>query len=278
MKKILGIILVIMMFAVGCSSAPSADDAPEQDEHTEQPVEKTAPPMAADDSDDEMPKEPSMPNTAPEADVGETVQEPESDGQEDVMEDTEEPAAVSEDPKVKSLLSVADKKVKSYVYNYNEPPLNAGADEWSVYGDKVKIRLDRSDFNMVTYDYNTIYLDKAEKKAVGYCFGSESECPDGEIMYTVDYEFWVRDTPHEWLDKIVAGVKGGSKTIDGRTVISVSYDDNGKTYEVWVEEYNGLPLRIDIFEDDEPVGAYNFAHMQYNTLKEDDMTPSSGYE
>lgn len=177
----------------------------------------------------------------------------------EINEETEEMSQ-----ELTELLTISDIKVKSYSYIYTEPPLNNGGDRWNVKGNKIRIDLLQSDVNLVK-GYNVIFIDTLKRKAEGYCIGDKIRCKEGQLMFDLDYDEIIRDTPYQWLKKIKEGKIKESITIEGRENIIVEYGNNSKQY---IEKYYGLPMRVQVGED-----TWQFMDMNINGVTDEYITP-----
>jgi len=286
MKKLSVVFIVLLLFLYGCgggepadiADTPSPSEAPSAVDAQEKPSAPAAEPPAEPET---PPSQPAPSMVAAEETVGEEM--PELPSRSAATEEKEEVEAAEEeqadvDPALKPILSLSEKKVKNYAYVYDEPPLNTGGDTWFVHEDKIKIKLQRTNLLMATYDFNYVYLDTASQKAIGYCLEDALRCPEGMIKYDADYDFWNRKTPHEWLAGVSSAEKKGSKSIGDRNVQGVKTVINNRDTILWLDEFYGLPVKIDILEGEDVIETFNFVDIQFNSFKEDDVTPPDGYE
>ena len=247
MKKIffIGISLLMLIFIFGCAKQPAA---PGPQVPADEPV---APPVEVEEPSVEAPVE-----EAP---------EPEADPDKPELPDS-----------FKELLGLAAKKVKSYSYFYSGPPNNQGGNTFGVIGDKIKVNITQSDVTL-RLPYDTVYLDKTNKYAVGYCFGDATRCPEGPVQYEVDYDEYYEQLPTDWLEIIEYGEVKSSQFIDQRKTKGVMFERGGLKYAVYIDTFSGLPLRTIISEGEDDGMKYHYVDIRINTLKEDDVTPPRGY-
>ena len=169
MKKIVFTLMVLSLWLIGCGGsqepATIAEPAPAS-QATPEPVQEETQVAPTQEVVVKQPKvevkEDEPASTAVSAPATPKKAEP-----------TPEPAKAEStlSPKLANLLSLADKKVKSVRYSYNEPPFNTGDNVWYVKGNKVKIELFESDKTYIEKKYNVVYLNMDTKKSGRILYG-----------------------------------------------------------------------------------------------------------
>lgn len=214
----------------------------------------------------EMPPAPEPPVTQPNAtqQAGETVKEA-------IM-----------DPTIAKLIEKG-KTVKSMSFDYvpiemkgTGPVLMTLSNTYYVLGDKVKVDVAWNKQNPKTY-IDTVYLDLATQTAYGYCLDRDrGTCSSIEARST-SFADWNIPYPQDLLTMIPsdATVKG-SRTYLKRETTAIRWKQDDKYYEMLIDQYSGLPIRLSIYSDDfytALVGGQEYRELQFNNVKPSDVTP-----
>ncbi len=250
MKKIVSIlaILVIAMFVLsGCGSKEIS--APEE-------VKTVSHPSPTDDV-----------KTAPQPEP-----EPQPAEQYNSAPEPEPETAPVKEPskKVKDLLS-KHSRVKSLHYMYQDP-LNYPA-EWPTWIKDNKMHIDLRTLDQVNSDtyVNQVYLDKASKTAVGYCESNEFKCKDPNQAVKVKFAKYNRKSPIDWIEGVTYAEIETTETMQQRTVVRLAYtDDKGAKVVMWVDDYYGVPVKVEVTKDGDKK-RYVFEDLAFNNVEDSDL-------
>jgi len=157
----------------------------------------------------------------------------------------------------------------------------------SIKGDKYKIDLtivQKSKHRDLPGDIDTIYFDKSEKTAYGYCTDERTfACPaeNRDKAYNLDYNAVKEEIfPLNLIKNIDYAEKTGSATIDGRknTILEWNNQD-GNRERVWIDNYFGFVMKQEIYDDnDEVLEKHTFTAPSINKLKDQDVNLPEGVE
>jgi hypothetical protein len=169
-------------------------------------------------------------------------------------------------------------KYNNFKYKYRGEPNPTQIYNTVVWKTKMKITLpdtEKTDFGV---PYDTVYLDTAEKTAVGYCeWDNRLQCNSVSAV-TLEYTDFNFKTPYQWTKEIKSGTSTGSEQIFGRNALRVSFKYEGKNSLMWIDEFYGLPIKIVVGLDDrgleiEDTVTYSYQDLQVNAVFEEDVTP-----
>ncbi len=123
--------------------------------------------------------------------------------------------------------------------------------------------------------YDTAYIDLSENTVEVYC-EEKSKCDIEKPDIEVSYSSFVTETPFDVLEDIKGSAKiSGTVMFDKKESNIVEYeDDSGKTVKVWVWDYRGIPLKYEIWKDDEKIKRVEFRNMVINQVKDEDVVSS----
>jgi outer membrane lipoprotein-sorting protein len=171
-----------------------------------------------------------------------------STNSDDAKEDTKfEDKSV--DSKLVSLLSKKD-DVPNLVYEYSRPPLDPKIYIYHINGNKGKIVMPK--FNLYPKGepyFDTIYFGLNSKTARGYCefrdiCGVKKVDPNEEVE--LPFAKYYQKNPYDWLKDIPLTAEiVGSEQIETRSTTVVKYKDAGVEKKIWIDEFYGLPLRVE---------------------------------
>ncbi|MBI2669373.1 hypothetical protein HYX14_06040 [Candidatus Woesearchaeota archaeon] len=173
---------------------------------------------------------------------------------EPVVETT--PTVVEEPPLPKDIAYIVEKglAVTSYQYEFD----NSKPDTYEVYLRDTKFRKvyrDTMRFKEGVY-YNEVYVNPSQKQAVGVCTKLGTTCgPIWNKAFKVSYEKEGELlTPQDVLRLIRPDVKKvGDQLFDNQRTLILQYiNAQGKKERVWVDAYNNLPLKQEIFASGDP--------------------------
>jgi len=184
-----------------------------------------------------------------------------------------EPEPVKEvSSEVAKLLEVHTKRnIKSLTYFYSDPINKQSSDVFHVKGDRMVIELfEPSSYDKKTY-FNTVYLDLVSEEAVAYCEAeSRVLCEDPNKEFDVRFDDYVRPTPLDWINMVEYAEKTGGEMVDSRFVNKLEFDEGGVNYALFVDEYYGLPIRVEVTGGPEE-GKYEYIDMFLNSVDDDRM-------
>ena len=253
MRKIILAILMLII-VIGCAPTTpveptdSTPDVKEVEERIDQVEEKLT--TVEKKMEEKEPEEATV--------IVEKQQEPIA---ESVVESKDAPAAPSIvkekelsteiEPRMKDLLTRADKKVKSFSYLLAPPPDQLGRNKWYVKGSQIRVELYDDNYVEPEIYYDNIFIDTIKKTAVGVCVSQRTaRCAKPGQEFTQDYGDTMVKTPYQWLKSI----KGTPKIIStellyDRKVDVVEYKDGSDTVTQWVDQFSGLTVRVQIGDD-----------------------------
>ncbi|MBU0461131.1 MAG: hypothetical protein KJ574_00950 [Nanoarchaeota archaeon] len=228
--------ILLLLFVAGCGGKTN-----ETQVVTSQPTEPVAP------------AQPAVQNPAQQ----QTVSPPE--------ETTEEPAL--QNTKEMTTLLAKHSKVKSIHYFYQDEKNYPEFHEYSVKGDKMAIKYTVLDQDNAVGKIDTIYMDTSAKKAVAYCErASKTACSDPNNEYPLTYSTYIRETPLDWIEKVTYAERQSQAQLDGRNAIIIKTTIDGKEAEMWLDDYYGLPLQINIDGK-----TYRFQDLSANSVDDEDL-------
>jgi len=180
---------------------------------------------------------------------------------------------------IKSKIEAANTKLKSVSYLYASPE-NKGRflDTYHVLGDKVKVKLYEDNEYVEAEYFDTVYLDTTKKTATGRC-ENKRRCMSSRVdntgkVFDANYDDYRRKTPYEWLSDITTPEVVGPEIVDRRSALKISYPKGETTVEMWLDNTYGIPLQLKEIYPNEEEEMYQYANFQFNTLKEEDVTPA----
>ncbi len=162
-------------------------------------------------------------------------------------------------------------QVKSVSFVPAALPGKTGKDTYYVVGNRTKVKLSAYR-TMNGWSADTVYADLAARTANAYCI-NPSVCK-GEQKGVVDFSQYDVPTPQSWLDDIRYGEKTGSLQFEGRPVVVVRWEKDGKYYEAYLDSYFGIPHRVAIATDADMqriVGGYEYQTLAINSATADDV-------
>ncbi len=182
-------------------------------------------------------------------------------------------------PALVALLDKA-KAVKSYQFGWAPIEENSGKivtnlqRTYYVRDDKAKVTIPLPN----KFDPHTfapfVYLDYATKTARGWCTISElRDCSrDGEER-TANFNDYVITLPPEWIDRIPtsAALQDG-QSFYGRPTKRVEFQDGDIHYQVLLDSFYGMPVRVGAYSDDAYqtlIGGVEYQGVAFNTVTPD---------
>jgi len=125
--------------------------------------------------------------------------------------------------------------------------------------------------------YDAVYLDTVKKTAIAYCEDKNSvACPERAKQWTLNFNEVYTKNPVDWLKEFDPSTATiiSSETLNGRpsTVVSTVY--KGEPVKMWLDNYSGIPIRIEIgaseFMQDKDV--YVFDEVEVKGVRESEVT------
>lgn len=259
------VLLLALLVACAPMEAKEKDNVTEKKESTEKET--------VDEKVVEPKKETTTPTPAPKPKV--TAPVPVADKPETkVAMPTNLPEAIQ------SKIEAANTKLKSVSY-ISAIPENQGRflDAYHVMGDKIKVKLYEDNEYVEDGYFDTVYLDTTKKTATGRC-ENKRRCMSSRVDNTgkafdnVNYDDYRRKTPYEWLADMTTAEVVGPEIVDKRSALKISYPKGDTTVEMWLDGTYGIPLQLKMVYPNEEEDMYQYSNFQFNTLKEEDVTPA----
>jgi outer membrane lipoprotein-sorting protein len=121
--------------------------------------------------------------------------------------------------------------------------------------------------------YDTAYLDTNKKTAVLYCEDDNSfYCEADNQSLDVDYNNYISETPLDVLKLIVSGdVKPGTLFDSKETVIYETKTKEGYDTKIWLWTYRGIPLKYEVWDNNERIKWVNYNSLSVNTVSVSDV-------
>ncbi|MFH1064689.1 MAG: hypothetical protein V1729_06405 [Candidatus Woesearchaeota archaeon] len=207
----------------------------------------------------------------------------------DTEEKTAEPAPVAEEPKevvaAPAPTKVPDKKVaellKKHVgritslkYMYQDETINPEEWETWVKGDLMHVKLREMDNVKGDVYIDNVYLNLKTKTAKGYCERKVMRCTSPNEAIDVAFSKYYRKGPLDWINGVTYAKKEAEEQMQMRNVWKLSYEENGKTTILWVDEYYGVPVKVHVVDGSE-IDEYVFEDIAFNTIDDSDLTHKS---
>lgn len=166
--------------------------------------------------------------------------------------------------------------VKSITFDVATLP-DMGA--WATYyvrGDKALVE-PASPIAMSGWSADTVYVDFTAKTAEARCV-KFSGCKNDHRAATVDFARYDIELPTQWGDRVVYGERTGGVTFNSRQVTVVRWEEDGKTFEAYIDPFYGVVHRVAVLDlsTDPPTikGGYEYRDIVYNTVKAEDVVAS----
>jgi hypothetical protein len=182
---------------------------------------------------------------------------------------------------VRNLLAEARSKEENYFYRYTGPGI-LQTDVW-VKGSILKRTILRYDDLDKFKTYNMVYLDRNALTAKGYCETTKSKCWKGKGPFPESYSKWLIKTPKDWVLELDDNFYWAlDNKISDQLYHIVDYKKNGKTIRVYVNDYRGIPGRVEVFNRVTPLDSiitgradetYIYDDMDIGGVSDDDVTP-----
>ncbi|MBT7903619.1 hypothetical protein HN587_07185 [Candidatus Woesearchaeota archaeon] len=204
---------------------------------------------------------------------------------EELLKDSEEEPVKIETPVLDKrivALKKATEKVQSYEFFYRG--VNEGKyanvlskmSHFFVYKNAVKIIIPKKQNYFPEDVFNIVYLDKANKKAYGYCTDFKY-CAKMDSLRELNYDDYNIELPLELTKNIEFASYVKKQQIElSKDSIVVEYFE-GKSGEdkvwLWIYEYNGAVLQKETFKQDGKVITIDFDEMLFNKVNKEDVYP-----
>ena len=158
--------------------------------------------------------------------------------------------------KIKAVLLTPDEEVSARLANFGES-------DTVVY----RKQLYQEDY------FDNLFFDTYAQTAIGACLSRLCHEP-GKII-RLKYSNYIRKTPLDWTNQIpLPGAKIiERKMIENRQITKVEFTDSGKLVILWIDEYSGLPLRVESPEDTSKgdLNTLRFENLAVNAVKDSDV-------
>lgn len=120
---------------------------------------------------------------------------------------------------------------------------------------------------------NFVYYPTLGKSGNYYCEHRDMDfCYDGAGPFnSVDFDKYYQMNPHEWYEFLGSEYYYAFEdTVDNYKYYVVDFKKDSLIYRTWVNNWNGWPIKIKVYEDveDEPIESYQFDDFK---LKIDDI-------
>jgi hypothetical protein len=223
---IIGLIAIILLFAIGCAQQKYPDAGPKVEVSENIPVDETG-------AQQEETQETPDPNINP------ITKEP--------YYDIEEKRGYKTNiTDFKELVRRAS-TIQSYKYNITDPGVTDKEYQFYVLGRFIKVGLPEQKKHKTGQVYDEIFMDRVTKTAFSHC--SYRICPKPNLdkeLEKVDYADYYINDPMEYLykatnDKYVEEQMLGDQTTK---VFNVKFE--GKPAKIWLQEYYGFPIKIEV--------------------------------
>jgi len=181
--------------------------------------------------------------------------------------------------RIASQLQEKAAKVKSYSFSYAELPENKVSGHYYVKGTAVRVEL----LKQHVYEgeqYDTIYLDRVEGRAVAYCELNPVICKKEGAIFKPDFSDYDVVYPHEFMAGITAGEDRGSLTHEDAVAQNIAFERDGGFYHLIVHKFYGIPMMIEIFDNPDFKGeetGHAYREMVFNLVTEEHVTPPNGW-
>lgn len=209
--------------------------------------------------------------------------------EEDIVEQVIQPSHPQ--TKLYEFLDTFAQRITGYQFEHSK-------NEYFVRGNKYKIilntpvRLSNIKINDTKYNfywYDTVYVDRTNKNAIGYCEGQMSEtknqCAEADLFdlpYPLDYTKYNTTLPEDWLysylNRETLKSERNKYYINGRSAVTVFFDDINSTLEINFDESIGLPLRIDRKIGNRLIERHDYSFLVANKVRDVDVKHRSKSE
>jgi len=196
-----------------------------------------------------------------------------------------------EQRKIRQLLDNYDEKIKNYAFVFQDPYNDGLQGEFYVRNNIIKLRyieegdkigLPIPEFNvrrLLPYNYDenhitTVFLKPETLDAYGFC-EKEKRCSNVTKRFVLNYFAFETILPHQWITKIENARIADNTILDNKQVVVLEYNDYIYDNKLWVEEFSGLPLKVERRTTFENV-TYVYGSMKFNRLRPEDIKPKFG--
>jgi len=169
-------------------------------------------------------------------------------------------------PEIVDLLNIADEKVKSLKYDYKGPETAEAFYTFYIKGNLIKYTFEPTSKFIDAYDdaYDTIYFNKDDKTAMGYCDNKKCKVKGKKADLSYDEVYIL--TSLDWLDEIKFAEKIGEQLIDKRNTWKLSTEE----FTIWIDTFFGVPMQVESGDN-----IIQFKKMDFKNLKDEDVNPIS---
>lgn len=176
---------------------------------------------------------------------------------------------------IKELFAKAE-KISSVEYSYAEYELGTEGfyAQYAIKGDKVKVTFSKGQGKFFPGQrYNTVYIDISKGTAEGYCENNPNDCQDiGEAAAVLEPEGFLKETPFTLIDSVTEAEKTGTGMWDSKDTTMIERQMNGNKQKIWIWEYSGMPLKYEIYDENDAVlKKVEFKKMITNQVKDSEL-------
>jgi hypothetical protein len=217
---------------------------------------------------------------APPQKPAETKPPAETPPQTNVVDKVEQ--AVNLDPAIKTLIDMPATKVQSMSFTHAPMETTSAGivtnvrNRYLVRGSKMKVEVKKPISHDDTTYIDTVYLDREAKSIKAFCNDAALCSVTGE-QRPAAYEDYAITLPLDWLASIPGDATlQSSTTFDRRKVTIIRYARDEKFYEMYLDQFTGVPLRVAIFSDSDRlklIGGVEYRDFGLNNVREADVTP-----
>lgn len=204
--------------------------------------------------------------------IQERIEKLHSEGPKDIVEKRGDQTNITEYQELMARLS----GIISFEYLFSDTKLGITNQQVKVYGRYQKIENMKSAYNDEEI-YNELFLDRVEKEAFSHC--SKELCPEPKIdkeLERIDYEPYAFNDPYEYASKVSNPEFIGEKMVENQYTKVFKINFEGKPARIWLQEYYGFPLRIEIVDGDEK-RIIKFEDMEIDNLERPDLDMPFGF-
>ncbi|MEK6984181.1 MAG: hypothetical protein AABX33_06425 [Nanoarchaeota archaeon] len=179
------------------------------------------------------------------------------------------------DANIKPLRELLKKSenIKNMHYNVYTSLTSNEPQEYWVKDNKIKIKSSQLNLSSIDADtYDAVYIDFKAQTYIVSC--ESSRCNLSDKAYVNYPEHLIPNIPSLWTQLT------GFETIIGEELVHsrLAVKFKGVYGTVWIDKENGLPLRVELKEEDDnqelPSIIFEFKDMETNIVKDEDVTPT----
>ena len=283
------LVIIALLILAGCA-APEESEAKKLAEKLKEEAEQPAAPVQTPETQAQPTPEPTavaIPTEIPEPTaVAIPIEIPKP-----ITQDVEETVAQPQErTEIYAFLDKFVQKVTGYQFSYKQ-------DKYYVRGTKYKVELFRpvtqksvtfGELKKTLFYYDTVYVDRATKKAVAYCEGHQSylntQCAQLEIYdlaYPVPFADYNMTLPEDWLLAYVnqepTVLEEDKYYVNQKSVTRATFEGENTTAELNFDPVTGLVIRADLKSGGQ-FGRYDYEDLAANLVRDIDVMHRSKNE